>query len=71
MHKSISRLNHEYNALLRDARKRLESERVLYSGRKGRVQSVHLNAGGVRVDILLDDGHFEKDVDALEPTYDP
>lgn len=71
MQKSISRLNHEYNALLKDAQKRLERQRIRHNGRKGYVQSVHLNANGVRLGILLDDGHFETDIDALVPEYDP
>ncbi len=71
MKKTISRLNSEYNEVLRTARKRLERQRVDLHGRKGYVQSVHVNANGVRVDILLDDGHLEKDIDALTPCYDP
>jgi len=69
--KSINRLIREYNEVLRDARKRLSGQRVDLDGRLGRVQTVHVNVEGVLVDILLDDGHLEKNIDALTPCYDP
>jgi hypothetical protein len=71
MKKTIIRLNKEYNEVLRDAKKRLERQRVDLNGRRGYVQAAHVNADGVRVDIILDDGNLAKDVDALTPCYDP
>lgn len=71
MQKSIRNWNHEYNSLLATVRKKIEGERVRHKGQKGRVQSVHLNAKGVRIDILLDSGQLDPDIDALLPEYDP
>lgn len=71
MLKTIARLNSEYYEVLRSAQKRLLGQRVRYKNRKGRVQSVHVNVKGVRVDIIYDDSQLEQDVDALQPEYDP
>lgn len=69
--RSIRRINGEYSSLLSDAKKRICNERVRHNGRLGRVQAVHLNSQGVRVDIFLDDGHVESNIDALAVEYDP
>ena len=68
---SISNWNHEYNEILRKAQKRLLGDRVRFKNKKGRVQSVHINVKGVRVDIYYDDSSLEQDIDALLPEYDP
>lgn len=70
-HRSVRRINGEYSSLLKDAKNRLLNERVRYSGRLGRVQTVHLNSGGLLIDVILDDGHVERNVDALAAEYDP
>ena len=71
LHGKIGKLNEGYNFVLREGQKRLIGERVKLEGRKGRVQSVHLNAKGLRLDVLFDDGRIKKDVDARMPEYDP
>jgi hypothetical protein len=69
--KSLVRFNRMYNDTLRNAKINFERRRVILNGQKGYVQSVHVNAGGVRVDIILDSGFLAMDVDALTPEYDP
>jgi exonuclease III len=69
--KSIARINREYAALLADAQRRLQRQRIQFKHRKGRVQAAHVNAKGVRIDIAYDDGGFEQEVDALHVEYDP